>query len=98
MKQQLIQQAIQSRKILEFMYHGYSRVVEPHILGVNKGVVQVLGYQIHGGSSSGRLPDWRRFDLREIQSLSFPAQTFTGPRDAWSGHDSDWDYKITVVR
>lgn len=97
MDRQLVEQAIQNRKILEFTYHGFLRVVEPHILGVNRGVTQVLAYQIGGRSKSGGIPEWRRFDLHEIKNLVITNQTFSGPRDTWTGRDSDWDYKIAFI-
>ncbi|WP_082696179.1 WYL domain-containing protein [Aquitalea pelogenes] len=95
--EQLIKDAIATKKIIQFSYGGHCRVIEPHILGVSKGVVQVLGYQLDGSSASGAVPDWRRFDLSRISALQITAQTFPGPRPFPSGKHSSWDYEITIV-
>jgi hypothetical protein len=97
MNQQLIEQAIRAKAIIEFTYSDHHRVVEPHVLGLKDGAIQFLGYQIGGTSSSGGLlPEWRRFDLVKIFGLfvtvrvsgtspvSFrPAQRL-GSRDSYS--------------
>lgn len=46
--EQLIQQAIATKKLIEFVYTGHPRLIEPHVLGVNGGITQVLGYQVGG--------------------------------------------------
>jgi len=94
---QAIEQAIQSKKVVEFMYSGHIRVVEPHVLGVKDGVTQLLGYQIGGRSSSGRIPEWRRFDIQKISGLSVRNDPFPGPRPYPSGQHSSWDRQIAIV-
>src|SRR5207253_9249610 len=60
-------EAITSRRVVEFDYRRLMRIAEPHTLGINtSGVEQLLAYQIRGKSSSGPLPDWRRFDVDDI--------------------------------
>ncbi|MCV5751998.1 hypothetical protein OFN51_24555, partial [Escherichia coli] len=66
MNESEIRRAIQNKLVIEFTYSNRLRVVEPHVLGVCNGNVQVLAYQIGGQSSSGGLPEWRRFDLFRI--------------------------------
>lgn len=46
--------AIAAKKVLSFTYRGLSRIVEPHVYGIQDGVAQLLGYQIRGGSSTER--------------------------------------------
>lgn len=53
MNQQIIERAIREKSVVTFNYGGHSRHVEPHILGVNGGSLQLLGYQIGGSSRSG---------------------------------------------
>lgn len=36
--EKLIQQAISTKKLIEFIYNGHPRLIEPHVLGVNAGV------------------------------------------------------------
>jgi hypothetical protein len=95
--EQLILQAIATKKLIKFTYAGYSRVVEPHVLGVNAGITQVLGYQVGGSSSSGNIPEWRRFDLSKIIDLQLTASSFSGRRPVPSGKHSSWDRQIAVV-
>lgn len=97
MNQKTIQQAIVEKKLIEFSYSGHQRVVEPHVLGVNDGVSQVLGYQIGGSSNSGGIPEWRRFDLPKIVGLKIMSKTFLGRRPFPSGKHSTWDHQIAVV-
>lgn len=95
--EQLIKTAIAEKRLLEFYYHGLHRVAEPHVLGINGGIKQLLAYQVRGQSSSGGLPEWRRFDLPEISGLSILDETFPGRRPTPSGKHSKWDYQIAVV-
>lgn len=98
MSQQLIEQAIRSKSVVEFTYSNHRRVVEPHVLGVKDGVFQILGYQIGGSSSSGGpLPEWRRFDLAKMVGLAITASVFAGRRPFPSGRHSSWDREILVV-
>jgi predicted DNA-binding transcriptional regulator YafY len=42
--EELIRQALQERRIVQFRYHGYTRTVEPHALGhVTEGRLALLG-------------------------------------------------------
>lgn len=97
MNQQKIEQAIRSKSIVEFTYRGNRRIVEPHVLGVIGGILQVLGYQTDGSSSSGGIPEWRRFELSRISKLSVTRDSFPGRRPFPSGRHSSWDYQIVVV-
>ncbi len=75
--EELLQQALQERRMVQFRYHGYSRRVEPHAIGhVTEGRLAVLGWQISGGSASEPPPGWRTFLLGEIESLKLERQTF----------------------
>ncbi len=94
---QTIEQAMNSKKLIEFMYSNHIRIVEPHVLGVNGGVTQLLGYQTGGSSSSGGLPEWRRFDLPKMSGLKIRNESFPGVRPYPSGKHSSWDYQIAVT-
>ncbi|HDM8188416.1 TPA: WYL domain-containing protein [Vibrio harveyi] len=89
--------AIQNKLVIEFTYSNRLRVVEPHVLGVCNGNVQLLAYQIGGQSSSGGLPEWRRFDLFRISNLRVTSQTFAGRRAFPSGTHSPWDRELEIV-
>lgn len=54
--------AILDHRVVEFVYHGYRRTVEPYLLGLHEaGEPLLLGYQIAGPSHSGEIPGWRTF-------------------------------------
>lgn len=89
--------AIAAKKVLSFTYRGLPRIVEPHVYGIHNGVAQLLGYQIRGRSSTGIVPDWRRFELREMRSLMTLDEDFAGRRSTPSGKHSHWDRQISVV-
>lgn len=89
--------AIREKKVLSFTYSGYPRIVEPHVYGINDGTRQLLAYQIRGGSSSGALPEWRRFKISAMQNLRILDEAFPGRRNSPSGEHSSWDQMILVV-
>ena len=94
----LIIAAIKEKKILSFTYNGHARIAEPHIYGISEGVHQLLGYQIRGSSSSGHLPEWRRFKVSAMQNLQILNEFFPGRRDSPSGKHSYWDEHILIVK
>ena len=53
---QLLREAIRSKRLIEFEYDGLRRVAEPHDYGVQNGIMKLLVYQVRGDSKSGRLP------------------------------------------
>ncbi len=89
--------AIKAKKVLSFSYRGLPRVVEPHVYGFQDGIAEFLGYQIRGSSSTGRLPNWRRFKLVSIQNLKILDEGFPGRRSFPSGKHSRWDQQIAIV-
>ena len=94
----LITSAIASKNIVEFDYHGYHRIVELHVYGIQQAREQLLVYQIAGGSSSGGLPEWRRMDVVGITNFALTVGTFAGPRPYPSGKHSSFDRIIAVVK
>ncbi|MEG1563489.1 MAG: hypothetical protein RR365_07150 [Bacteroides sp.] len=94
---QVIRQAITNKKLITFSYQGHQRVVEPHILGIKDGDVQILGYQIGGSSKSGKpLPDWRRFSMNEMLNTAMDTRSFAGARE-YRGWLDTWDQKYLIV-
>lgn len=92
-----IRSAIRERRMLEFSYGGHARIAEPHVAGIKGGREGMLAYQTGGESSSGELPEWRRFYLDGISQLRTLDDTFPGKREAPSGMHSSWDEKYEIV-
>ena len=85
----LIINAIQNRRLLEFTYNQHLRIVEPHTFGVfSNGNEILVSYQIDGTSDSGRVPDWRPFTFSKIQNLKMLDETFSGVRNGYKKGDN----------
>jgi len=72
--------AINTRHQIAFIYQGKPRVVEPHDYGMQNGKARLLSYQTGGQSGSGRLPDWRWFDVAKMSDFKALDETFPGNR------------------
>jgi hypothetical protein len=95
----IIRNAIASKDLIEFTYHGYQRIAEPHVYGIKDGKRQILVYQIGGLTSSGRIPDWRRISLDETSGLRVvKGEKFMGQRENKSSDYDDWDTIIAAVK
>ncbi|MFZ5997459.1 MAG: hypothetical protein ACOYW7_08230 [Nitrospirota bacterium] len=78
---QIICRAIGERRLLELHYHGYPRIVEPHVYGKDHhGDDVVRCYQVYGGSESGEEVGWKLLKVREISSLHMIETTFSTRR------------------
>lgn len=76
-KEKIIISAIRNRRVLALRYHGYSRIVEPHMLGETKvGNLALSAWQTAGGSVSGEIPGWKILKLSEIVGLNPTGETF----------------------
>jgi len=87
---EMLRRAIANRRLVRISYHSKDRIVEPHDYGIQKGIVRLLAYQV-GGESSGSLPNWRWFDVRDIASVELLETQFAGGRGASSGKHHKWD-------
>jgi hypothetical protein len=69
--------AINGKKRIALQYQGTQRIVEPHLVGVNSKMNEALrAFQIGGHTSSGALPAWRMFLLRDIESIEILNESF----------------------
>ena len=94
---QLLRLAIEQKRIVRLRYRDKDRTVEPHDYGIQSGRPRLLAYQI-GGSSSGRLPNWRWMDVDLISGLQLLDRTFKGGRPIPSGKHHKWDQLYVRVR
>jgi len=83
--------------VIEFVYEGVPRVVEPHVYGQKDGTEQLLAYQVQGESSSNGLPEWRRFNISKMSNLALTNRHFTGRRPTLSGEHAPFDDYFIVV-
>lgn len=89
--------AIHKKHLLRFLYKNQLRIAEPQDYGIQKGTVNLFTYQIGGQSSSGRLPEWRKFVVQKISSLELLEETFAGSRAIPSQSHQDWDVLFARV-
>jgi hypothetical protein len=94
---ELLRTAIEHRRIIRLRYRDKDRIVEPHDYGIQNGSPKLLAYQI-GGSSSGKLPNWRWMDINMISGLQLLDRTFQGGRPTPSGKHHKWDQLYIRVR
>jgi len=93
----LLRAAIAQRRLIQLFYRNKPRILEPHDYGVHKGSVKLLGYQV-GGSSSGRLLNWRWMEVNLISDVHLLNQTLPGGRPSPSGKHHQWDQLYIRVR
>tara|TARA_R110002072_G_C7823946_1_gene523605 strand:+ start:229 stop:558 length:330 start_codon:yes stop_codon:yes gene_type:complete len=67
---EIFREAVLSARPIRCHYHGYERLVCPHVIGRKNGAEQVLTYQYGGGSRSGLPPtgEWRCMRIAEATS------------------------------
>lgn len=87
---QLICDAINERKVIEFDYDEHKRIVQPHAYGIHKDTRnEVLrAFQIRGYSSSGNVPDWRLYILSKISNIKVLNEIFETPAPKYRKNDS----------
>ena len=71
-----IEKAIKEQKTICFTYEGYSRVVEPYLIGISKKGNQVLSaYQVSGMSKT-KIIGWKQFKIDAIESIKLMEDKF----------------------
>jgi len=89
---EVLRRAIVQKRLIELVYNGRRRIVEPHDYGVHKGSVKLLGYQL-AGASSGPLPNWRWFEIDLVTDIHLLDRRFRGGRSGGpgpSGNHNQW--------
>lgn len=85
----VIRAATEHRRLIRLVYRNKDRVVEPHDYGILNGTVKPTEYQV-GGSSSGKLPNWRWIETGLISDIHLLDRTFPGGRPNPSGKHHKW--------
>ncbi len=85
----VIIEAIENRKLLEFNHMGHHRIVEPHTFGISsKGNDNLSAFQIDGTSERNNVPDWGLFTIDKIVDLKILNKKFEGTRPKYTRGDS----------
>ncbi len=71
-------EAINRRQVVEFIYDGHPRVVQPAAVGIHKdtGNTVLRGYQVEGSSKTRMPPLWDLFLLSKIVDLREVGEQF----------------------
>lgn len=77
-------QAIAEKRLVQFVYKGEVRVVEPHMLAHNElNHLSLSAWWVGGYSQSGASPHWREYLLSEISGVHLLTGTFEKPRPGY---------------
>jgi hypothetical protein len=85
----LLRRAIEEKRLIQVIYHGKERIVEPHDYGIRNNTALLLAFQI-AGSSSRQLPNWILMKVDEIEGIDPLGPTFPGRRPTPSGKHLKW--------
>ncbi|TXC74036.1 WYL domain-containing protein [Sphingorhabdus soli] len=89
-----IREAIEARTVIEFDYKSSRRVVEPHLVGINrKGNLTLSAFQLSGGSGVS----FRAFMVDEISGLRTLDEGFDGPRPGFNPNDQTMDSVLFTI-
>lgn len=90
-----IKEAIANKRLLEFIYHGKSRIVQPHAYGITASATSeddeyelLRAYQIGGSSGSGGLPRWILFKVDDIIGPSISEMRFSSAAPGYKRGDT----------
>lgn len=86
----LLCKAISDGLVIEFLYDGQNRVVEPFTLGIHKttGNLVLSAYRVGGYTKSGNEPPWRLYTVKDISSLRITDQPSADTREFYNPNDS----------
>ena len=81
-------EAIRSKRLLAFVYHGTLRIIEPHTYGRDKWRREMLcAFQVQGVGRSGDAHGWRTFVVDEMVDARLETQHFEHPRPEYCRDD-----------
>jgi len=84
-------EAIENKKVIEFVYKDNKRIVEPHCFGIHKDTNnEVLrAYQVGGYTSSGQNLPWRLYIVSKMSGIVVTDRQFRNPRPDYKRNDLD---------
>ena len=81
----LICDAIRSRRLLRFVYDGYERIIEPHSHGINSANHEVVsGWLVGGWTKTETEPGWRNYLVNDMHDVHVLSEPFAGPRPGFN--------------
>jgi len=93
-KIELIYDALEWSNFIIFEYDGRDRLVAPFVIGLSSdGNALIRGYQVDGGSRSGKGAGWRVFQVKKIDNLDQDSDFFN-PEDFHFQPGLPWIYKV----
>lgn len=79
-----LDKAVRERLLLNFVYKGSVRLVEPHTYGIqHSGKEGLIGWQVAGPTNDG----FRHFIVSEISGCSLTSTQFVGARPGYHRGD-----------
>lgn len=82
-------EAIRERLLIEFIYDGQIRIVEPYILGVHKDTSSkvMLAYQVGGHLENENAPLWKLYKVEKMGKMKHTENTFSTLRKGYKADD-----------
>lgn len=85
--------AIGKKAVLQFIYKGLPRIVEPQAHGISRADNEVVrAVQTGGESESGLSPFGRLFEVAKMTDLRETGDTFAGPGRNFNRNDKGMKY------
>ncbi len=83
-------EAIRDRLLIEFLYDGQVRIVEPYILGVHKDTSSkvLLAYQVGGHIEKENAPLWKLYKVEKMGKMTVSTEKFTTIRKGFKADDN----------
>jgi hypothetical protein len=81
--------AIARRRLVELVYNGQQRLIEPYSHGFSSdGREMLVGFQRAGGSDSGQTEGWKALAVERIERLALVDVSFIPSRDDYRAGSS----------
>jgi hypothetical protein len=85
---ELLEAAINGRKLVKIWYEPGTRSIECHALGYGSaGQILLRAFQIDGASSSNEHVNWKLFRLDRVRDVELTDIGFDGPRPEYKLND-----------
>jgi len=95
-------QAINTRCVIEFYYHGGYRTVEPFALGITMhgeaDNESLICYQTGGYTDSNKTEGWKLYRASEMEDITVTKEPFTGLRPGYDPENIDMIEVVGCVR